>query len=120
MSAQMHTMGVGEEIRDLNISKDPEPLESSNNMEEEPFKGELYDGDTDIGPTDVEEYTDDMGPGAIIASIHVDKESDDSEDIIVYMDSMTTLKPQLDKTITTNLLKSIKDEYKSRGSGIKP
>ena len=61
--ARLHAMGLGEEIKDLTL---PEPPDD----EEEPFEGELYDGETNIGPMDAEEYSDDVGTGAVIASIH--------------------------------------------------
>ena len=109
-------MGVGEETGDLTIPEPPEPLDDG----EKPFEGEFYDGEADLGPIGTEEHFDDVGTGAVLASIHVEEEFNNSEDVIVYMDSMTMPKSQPDATIVKDLLKSVKDEYEARGSSVKP
>ena len=63
-----------------------------------------------------------MGTGAIIASVHVDEDEVD-DDMVVYSAAMaatSTSKPSNDAAIATKLLKSVKEDYEVRGSGVKP
>src|SRR6266849_2168905 len=93
-SARLHTMGTETEMEEPSSAENPETPEDI-------FDGEEYDGEEDFGPTEEEPETDDVGTGAVIASIHVEEEENDEE-------------------VATELMKSIKEDYEVRGSGIKP
>jgi len=85
-------------------------------------RAEYIDYDDDFGPAEVEPEPDDVGTGAVIASIHVDKENDDDE--VVYAATMaTTTKPSSsndDTRVVVELIKSVKEDYEVQGSGIRP
>jgi hypothetical protein len=58
----------------------------------------------------------------IIASIHVDKEHDD-DNTVVYAATMAVsnnINPNDDVTVTKPLMKSVKEDYKTCESGLKP
>jgi hypothetical protein len=107
-------MGADAEAEDETPAEDEETPEDL-------FDGEEYpDEDDDFGPAEGETQPDDVGTGAIIASIHVNEEKDD--DIVVYAATMAAETPKAgdDVTVATELLKSVKEDYEVRGSGIKP
>jgi hypothetical protein len=67
---------------------------------------ELYDGDDDFRPAEVTPESDDIGTGAIIASIHVESEQDD--DKVIYIATIAASNnPKSDNiTVMTELIKS--------------
>ena len=85
---------------------------------------DIFNGEEDFGPTEEEPETDDIGTGAVIASIHVEEENDEEDnEVVVYAATMATSrsdKHENDERVTTSLMKSIKVDYEVRGSGIKP
>jgi len=85
-------------------------------------RAEYIDYDDDFGPAEVEPEPDDVGTGAVIASIHVNEENDDDE--VIYAATMaTTTKPSSsndDTRVAAELIKSVKEDYEVRGSGIRP
>ena len=87
--------------------------------EEIPFEGQEYDGDADIELAD-NDYDEHIGTGAIVASIHAACESGDKKTHITQVAQLaTTGKSESDQKIANDLVSSIKEQYKSRGSGIK-
>jgi hypothetical protein len=115
-SARLHMMGVGEEVEN---SEDSNP-EKCDPRHEDSFEGEEYEGESDVGPANKDPEPDDVGIGATIASIHVDEEADADDDFVVYMAAIASSDSKDDETVATNLMRSVKDDYESRGSGIKP
>src|SRR6266849_3020693 len=115
-SARLHTMGTETEMEEPSSAENPETPEDI-------FDGEEYDGEEDFGPTEEEPETDDIGTGAVIASIHVEEEENEEEDdLVVYAATMATSsseKLENDEKVATELMKSIKEDYEVRGSGIK-
>jgi hypothetical protein len=92
--------------------EEPIPTEDVES-EEELYDGREYNGDDDFGPAKVTPESDDIGTGAIIASIHIESEQDDNE--VVYVAIMAALNNSKfdDVTVTTELIKSIKEDYKT-------
>jgi hypothetical protein len=89
-------------------------------VEEDIFDSDEYNEDVeDFGPAKVETELDDVGTGAIIASIHVNNMQND-DDIVVHVAAMATSKPSDDVTVAQQLMQSVREDYKLRGSGIKP
>jgi hypothetical protein len=87
---------------------------------EDTFDGDEYDDDVeDFGPAEVETESDDVGTGAIIASIHVDDAPND-DDTVVYIAAMADSKPSDDVTVAQQLMQSVREDYELRGSGVKP
>ena len=85
------------------------------------FEGEEYPGKDDFGPAEELEL-DDIGTGAIIASIHIDEDQDD-DDTVVYVAAMAmqrTPNSNDDTKVTAELVKSVREDYEIQGSGIKP
>jgi hypothetical protein len=95
-------------------------LTNDNIVEEDTFDGDEYDKDVkDFGPAKAETELDDMRTGAIIASIHIDNTQDD-DDIIIHVAAMATSGPSNNTTVTQQLMQSVREDFKLRGSGIKP
>jgi hypothetical protein len=97
----MHIRGTDTDIEDQTST---ENVETSDEI----FDGAEYVGEDDFGPTEADPELEDFGMGAIIASIHVDKES--KEDEVIYMATMATptnSKPD-DVKVAVELMKSIK------------
>jgi hypothetical protein len=89
-------------------------------VEEDIFDSDEYDNNVEnFGPAKVETESDDVGTGAIIASIHVDDAQNDDE-LVVHVAAMATSKPSDDVTVAQQLMQSVREEYELRGSGIKP
>ena len=87
--------------------------------EEIPFKGQEYDGDADVELAD-DDYDEHIGTGAIIASVHAAHESGDEKTCIAQVAQLaTTGESESDQKIANELVSSIKEQYESRGSGIK-
>ena len=87
--------------------------------EEIPFEGQEYDGDTDVELTD-NDYNDHIGTGAIVASFHAACESGNEKISIAQVTQLaTTSESKSDQKIANELVSSIKEQYKSWGSGIK-
>jgi hypothetical protein len=78
-----------------------------------------YDGD-DFRPAKVTPESDNIGTGAIIASIHVESEQDNNEAIYIATMAASNNSKSNDITVATELIKSIKEDYKTQGSGLKP
>src|SRR6266849_9204304 len=101
-------MGMETEMEEPSSAENPE-------MPEDIFDGEEYNGKEDFGPTEEEPETDDIGTGAVIASIHVEEENEEEDDLVVYAATMATSsseKLENDEKVATNLMKSIKEDYK--------
>jgi hypothetical protein len=93
---------------------------NDNIAEEDTFDGGEYDNNVeDFGPAKVETESDDVGTGAIIASIHVDDAQNDNE-LIVHVAAMATRKPSDNVTVAQALMQSVREDYKLQGSGVKP
>jgi len=113
-SARLHAMGAESDAE----GHAPAEVEETS---EDLFDGAEYIGDDDFGPTEDTPEFDDEGTGVIIASIHVNEDEDDDE--VVYAAPMNAAKPSSsndDAKVATELIKSIKEDYEVRGSGIKP
>ena len=95
-----------------------QPHAEEDDASEDNFDGDEYSEDDDFGPTEVETPPDDVGTGAVIATLHVDERRED-DDKVVYVAAMATQNTS-DTTVATELLKSVKTNYEVRGSGIKP
>jgi hypothetical protein len=67
----------------------------------------------------VTESDDNIGSGAIIANFHITSESGDEVDIAQVAQLATTGETEHDQKITNELVSSIKEQYKTQGSGIK-
>src|SRR5271169_3537973 len=91
---------------------------------EDNFEGDEYEGEDDFGPAkDDSDPDDDVGTGAIIASVHVEEDAMEDNDEVVYSAAMATantFKSNDDTAIATKLLQSIKEDYEVQGSGTKP
>jgi hypothetical protein len=108
-------MGTDGEIEDLTST---ENVEASDQL----INGEEYKGEDDFGPAEAEPELDDIATGVIIASIHVDEEHD-NDDTVVYAATMVVsnkINPNDDVTVTKALMKSVKEDYETQGSGLKP
>ena len=93
---------------------------NDNIAEEDTFDSDEYDNDVeDFGPAKVETESDDMGPGAIIASIHIDN-AQNGDDMVVHVAAMATSKSCDNVTVAQQLMQSVREDYELRGSGIKP
>lgn len=113
-SARLHAMGADPESME---SPAPEP------EEEEPFEGVEYEGPEDTDPP-MDDY--DEGIAAIIASIHAEDNTSedepdtfDHEELATQLASLAASDPE-DKVIAESIIKSVKDDYETRGSGLKP
>jgi hypothetical protein len=98
-SAHMHAMGTDTNVEDQTST---ENMETSDDI----LNGAEYVREDDFGPAEADLELKDFGTGAIIASIHVDEESDDDE--VIYMATMATptnSKPD-DIKVTAELMKS--------------
>jgi hypothetical protein len=109
-SARLHALGVGEE-------SEPEVT----------YDGADYHSGSEDRSTDPDtegnhiENTHDEDMGTTVASILIDDDSDNIEDdIVVYTAAMTNGGTRDDTTVVDDLLKSVKEKYEIRGSGIKP
>jgi hypothetical protein len=60
-----------------------------------------------------------VGTGAIIASIHVDDVQND-DDLVIHVATMATSRPSNNVTVAQTLMQSVREDYKLRGSGVKP
>ena len=110
-------MGTETEMEEPSSADNQEMPEDIFNGEE--YEGEEYDSEEDFGPTEEEPETDDAGIGAVITSIHIEED----DEVVVYAATMATSnseKTENDKKVAANLMKSIKEDYEVRGSGIKP
>jgi hypothetical protein len=108
-------MGTDGEIEDLTST---ENIEASDEL----IDSKEYEGEDDFGPAKAEPELHNVGTGVIIASIHVDKEHDD-DDTVVYAATMAVsnkINPDDDITVAKALMKSVKEDYKTWGSGLKP
>jgi hypothetical protein len=106
-------MGTDTDVEDQTSTENVE-------MSDEILDGTEYVGEDDFGPAKADPELKDFGMGAIIASIHVDEESE--EDEVIYMATMampTNSKPD-DIKVAAELMKSIKEDYEVWGSGLKP
>jgi hypothetical protein len=114
-SARMHAMGA-------DADSEEQPHAEEDDASEANFDGEEYSEDDDFGPTEVETPLDDVGTGAVIATLHLDEVEDEDDDKVVYVANMATQKTSStsDTTVATELLKSVKTNYEVRGSGTKP
>ncbi len=93
---------------------------NDNIVEEDTFDGDEYNDDVeDFGPAEVETQLEDVGTGAIIASIHVE-DSPNDDDTVVYVAAMATSTPNDDVTVAQTLMQSVREDYELRGSGVKP
>jgi hypothetical protein len=124
-SARLHAIGVNA------ADEDNQELIIPDIQIEEPFEGEDYDGEADVGFEPEDE--DDNGIGAVVATLHVDDsdndddvmasihviESDDDDDEVVYLAAATTSSAKDDRDIADELLRSVKTQYEERGSGMK-
>jgi hypothetical protein len=106
-------MGTDVEVEELIPTKDVK-------LEEELYDRREYDGDNDFGPAEVTPESDDVGTGAIIASSHIESEQDNNE--VIYIATMAALNNPKSNNVTVvmELIKSIKEDYETRGSGLKP
>ena len=112
-SARLHAMGAETDAGNTATAND-------NIAEEDNFDGDEYDDDVgDFGPAEVETESDDVGTGAIIASIHVDDVQND-DDLVVHVAAMATSRPSDDVTVAHTLMQSVREDYELRGSGVKP
>lgn len=114
-SARIHALGLDQDSEEL------EAPEDNDEAEETPFEGEDFDGEADYGPID--EEADDNGAGVIIAGFHVASESDDEElefDTAQLAALATTGEAESDEKLANDLVSSIKEQYETRGSGLKP
>ena len=85
-SACLHAMGADSE------AEGHASAEAEETSEDIFDRAEYIDYDDDFGPAEVEPEPDDVGTGAVIASIHVNEENDDDE--VIYAATMaTTTKP---------------------------
>jgi hypothetical protein len=75
----MHVMGPDTDVEDQTSTENVE-------MSDEILDGAEYVGEDDFGPAEADLELEDFGTGAIVASIHVDKESE--EDEVIYMATM--------------------------------
>jgi hypothetical protein len=99
--------------------EEPIPTEDVES-EEELYDGREYDGDNDFRPAEVTPESDDIGTGAIIASIHIESKQDDDEVIYIATMAASNNSKSDDVTVMTDLIKSIKEDYETWGSGLKP
>jgi hypothetical protein len=114
-SACLHIMGTDGEIEDLTST---ENVEASNKL----VNSKEYEGEDDFRPAKAEPELDDVGTGVIIASIHVDEEHDD-DDTVIYAAAMAVsnkINPDDDITVIKALMKSVKEDYETWGSALKP
>jgi hypothetical protein len=112
LSARIYALGIGAEM-----GEDTSP-DGHDKEEEVPFEGLEFDGDTDIEFTDLES-DDNIGSGAIVANFHIVSESGNEVDIAQVAQLATTGETKCDQKIANKLVSSIKEQYETRGSGIK-
>jgi hypothetical protein len=114
-SARIHALGLDQD------SMEPETPEDDEEEEETPFEGEDFDGEADYGPID--EEVEEHGVGVIVAGFHVVSESDDEDpelDTAQIAALATTGEDESDEKLAKDLVSSIKEQYETRGSGLKP
>jgi hypothetical protein len=112
-SACIHALGLENELGEET------PCDNCIEEEEIPFKGPEFNGDTDLELV-IYESDNNIGSGAIIANFHIASESGDEVDIAQMAQLATTGETEHDQKITNELVSSIKEQYKARGSGIGP
>jgi hypothetical protein len=112
LSAQIHALGIGAETGEVSSPG------GHDEEEEVPFEGLEFDGDADIEFADFES-DDNTGSGAIVANFHIISESGDEVDIAQVAQLATTGETEHDQKIANKLVSSIKEQYETRGSGIK-
>jgi len=119
-SARLHAMGmmendkVADDDEDLNVH---DVLEDNNLGDDgEPFEGENFEGDADVLETD---YLDDVGTGAILANIRCEDATEYEQEIVAQMAALTRQTTE-DAAVAEDLVKSVKDAFELRGSGLQP
>jgi hypothetical protein len=111
-SAQIYVLGNGAEMGE-ETSPDRHDEE-----EEIPFEGLKFNGDADIEFADFESDNN-TGSGAIVTNFHIASKSGNEVDIAQVAQLATTGETEHDQKITNELVSSIKEQYKTQGSGIK-
>ena len=105
---------VADDDEDLNVH---DVLEDNNLGDDgEPFEGENFEGDADVLETD---YLDDVGTGAILANIRCEDATEYEQEIIAQMAALTRQTTE-DAAVAEDLVKSVKDAFELRGSGLQP
>jgi hypothetical protein len=112
LSAQIHVLGIGAETGEVSSP------DGHDEEEEVPFEGLEFDGDADIEFANFES-DDNTGSGAIVANFHIVSESSNEVDIAQVAQLATTGETKRDQKIANELVSSIKEQYETRGSGIK-